>query len=252
MSGHSKWANIKRRKESQDSARGKVFGKVIREITVAARLGGGDPSGNARLRTAIDKARGANMPNSTIERAIKKGTGGDQGAEAFAEVTYEGYGPSGVAVMVDVITDNRNRTTAEVRHLFTKYGGNLGQDGCVSWIFETKGIIQVSRDAISEERLMEIALEGGAEDVVDEKDYFEVFSAPEDFDHVRERIRKEGVEPISAEVTKRPTTAVTLEEKDADKVLKLVDLLQDHDDVQQVYSNFDISEEVLERLGQAG
>ncbi len=249
MSGHSKWANIKRRKESQDATRGKVFGKLIREITVAARMGGPDPNANSRLRTAVDKARGANMPNNTIERAIKKGSG-EGGADTFEEITYEGYGPNGVAVMVDAITDNRNRTTAEVRHIFSKYGGNLGQDGCVSWVFETKGIIQVAKDDIAEERLMEIALESGAEDVVDEEEYFEVLSSPEDFATVSDVIKKEGVNPISAEITRRPTTMVALEETDAMKILKLLDLLQDNDDVQQVSSNFDVSEEIMERLGQ--
>jgi YebC/PmpR family DNA-binding regulatory protein len=248
MSGHSKWANIKRRKGAQDAARGKVFGKLIREITVAARLGGGDPAGNARLRTVMDKARAANMPNATIERAIKKGSG-ELGGEGLIEITYEGYGPGGVAVMVACITDNRNRTTSEIRHLFTKYGGNLGQDGCVGWIFTAKGVIQIERGALPEERLMEVALESGAEDVIEEKDYFEIRTAPDDFPKAAAALRAMGVAPTSAEVTKIPTTAVKLTEAEAGKVLKLLDLLQDHDDVQYVYSNFDIPDEVLERLG---
>lgn len=249
MAGHSKWANIKHRKGRQDAARGKVFGKLIREITIAARLGGGDPAANPRLRLALDKARGANMPKDTTERAITKGTGGGD-ADALEEVIYEGYGAKGVAVMIEVITDNKNRTTPEIRHMFSKYGGNLGTDGCVAWIFETKGILHVPTAAVDEDRLMEIALESGAEDVLQEDTVFEVRTGPDEFEAVRAALATAGIEVSSAEVTRVPSNSVELTDEDAPKVLKLLDALQDHDDVQQVHSNFDVSDEVLEKLGQ--
>jgi YebC/PmpR family DNA-binding regulatory protein len=195
MAGHSKWANIKHRKGRQDAARNKVFGKVVREVTVAARLGGADPEANPRLRLALDKARSVNMPKDNIERAIKKATGGDGGGETLEEATYEGYGTRGVAVMLEVITDNRNRTTPEIRHAFSKHGGNLGTDGCVSWIFETKGLIHVSQDGVEEDRLMEVALEAGAEDVIEEDDYYEIRTAPEDFDTVLNAVQGAGPVP---------------------------------------------------------
>ena len=249
MSGHSKWANIKHRKGRQDAARSKTFGKLIREITVAARMGGGDANGNARLRLAIDKARGSNMPKDTIERAIAKGTG--EGSEGqLEEVTYEGYGANGVAIMVEAITDNRNRTAGEIRHIFTKHGGNLGTDGCVAWMFKTWGIVQVDREKASEERVIEVALDAGADDVVEEGDYLEVRTTPDSFDDVLEKIKAAGFTPIEAEVSRRPGNVVTLDADQAGRILKLLDLLQDHDDVQKVYSNFDVPDEVLEKLSQ--
>ena len=249
MAGHSKWANIKHRKGRQDAARGKIFGKLIREITIAARLGGPDPNANPRLRLALDKARGANMPKDTTERAVKKGSGGGD-ADALEEVIYEGYGAKGVAVMIECITDNKNRTTPEIRHLFSKYGGNLGTDGCVAWIFETKGVLHVSKDGVDEDRLMEVALEAGAEDVVEEDTYFEVRTGPDDFEAVQGALKDAGLETQSSEVSRIPSNNIVLSEEDAPKVLRLLDMLQDHDDVQHVHSNFDVPDEVLEKLGQ--
>ncbi len=244
MAGHSKWANIRYRKSAQDAKRGKIFTKLIREITVAARMGGGDPSTNPRLRTAIDKALSQNMPKDTIQRAISKGTGSQEG-EAYEEVRYEGYGPGGVAVMVDCLTDNRNRTVAEVRHAFTKAGGNLGTAGSVAYLFAQMGVLNYPSGS-DEDAIMEAALEAGAEDVVIHQDgSIEVLTAPDNFDQVRQALIDAGLEPESSEVTMRANTSVRLEADDAEKMIRLLERLEDLDDVQQVYSNADISEEVL-------
>jgi len=249
MAGHSKWANIKHRKGRQDATKGKVFGKLIREITIASRMGGGDPNGNPRLRLALDKARKASMSKDTIERAIAKGSGAGGENESLEEVTYEGYGPNGVAIMIEVITDNKHRTTPEIRHLFSKYGGNLGTDGCVGWLFETRGILHIPKEAISEEKLFEVALESGADDVSGEGDVFEVRTSFESFDRVHEAVKAAGITPTNAEVTKIPTSEVSLEEDDARTALKLLDMLEDHDDVQKVHSNFHVTDEILAKLG---
>ncbi len=247
MAGHSKWANIQHRKGAQDAKRGKLFTKLIREITVAARLGGPDSASNPRLRAAVDKALGSNMTKDTIERAIKRGSGAQEG-DNFEEVRYEGYGPNGVAVMVDCLTDNRNRTVAEVRHAFSKAGGNLGTDGSVAYLFSKAGVIGFGAGC-DEERLMEAALEAGAEDVVSADDgSFEVLTSAEEFAEVKRALEGAGMVPEYAEVTMRPSTTVSLEQDDAQKVLRLVDALEDLDDVQNVYSNADIPAEVLARL----
>lgn len=246
MAGHSKWANIKHRKAAQDAKRGKIFTKLIREITVAARMGGSDQDSNPRLRDAVSKALGANMTKDTIDRAIKRGSG-DMGGENYEEVRYEGYGPNGVAVMVDCLTDNRNRTVAEVRHAFTKAGGNLGTDGSVAYLFNKQGVITFSEG--DEEQIMEAALEAGAEDVVSNDDgSIDVITTPEDFMNVKDAIVAVGLEPAMAEITMQPSTTVDLELDDAQKIMRLVDVLEDLDDVQNVYNNADFSDEVMEQL----
>ncbi len=247
MAGHSKWANIQHRKGAQDKKRGKLFTKLIREITVAARLGGGDPISNSRLRLAMDKALSGNVPKDTIERAIKRASG-DQSAENIEEIRYEGYGPGGAAVMVECMTDNRNRTVAEVRHAFTKCGGNLGTDGSVSYLFTKLG--QISYPVGSDEdRIMEAALEAGANDVVSNEDgSIDVLTDADNFTDVRDAMRAMKLEPEQAEVTMRPSTSVSLSEEDAQHMVKLLEMLEDQDDVQQVYSNADISDEILERI----
>ena len=248
MAGHSKWANIKHRKAAQDAKRGKIFTKHIRELTVAAKMGGPDPDANPRLRTAIDKALGVNMTKDTIERAIKRGSGVQDG-ENFEEVRYEGYGPGGVAVMVDCLTDNRNRTVAEVRHAFTKAGGNLGTDGSVAYQFTKSGILSYPKDS-DEDSLMEAALEAGADDVVNNDDgSFDVLTQPEAFIDIRDAMKGAGLEPEQAEVTMRAANTTALELVDAEKMVRLLERLEDLDDVQQVYSNADISEEIMGQLG---
>jgi YebC/PmpR family DNA-binding regulatory protein len=247
MAGHSKWANIQHRKGTQDAKRGKLFTKLIREITVSARAGGGDPGNNPRLRAAMDKALTANMSKDTIERAIKKGTGAMDG-DSYEEVRYEGYGPGGVAVMVDCLTDNRNRTVSEVRHAFTKIGGNLGTDGSVAYLFTKTGVIGYAA-GVDEDRLMEVALEAGAEDVVGNDDgSMDVLAGPENFEAVRDALVRAGLPPDSAEVTMRASTSVQLEQDDAEKMVRLLERLEDLDDVQNVYSNADISEDVLAKI----
>ena len=241
MSGHSKWHTIKHKKGALDAKRGKLFTKLIKEIQVAARTGGGDPDANARLRKAISDAKGSNMPNETIERAVRRGTGQEEGV-TYDEITYEGYGPGGVAVMVDSMTDNRNRTVAEIRHIFGKNGGNLGTSGAVNWMFEKKGYIVVEKAAKSEEELFEIVTEAGAEDLRDDVDNFEIITAPEEFDTVLEAVKKAGVEPQVAEVEMVPKEYKKLEGAEARQMLKLVEALEDNDDVQKVFANFDISE----------
>ena len=248
MSGHSKWANIKHKKGAADAKRGKVFFKLIKEITVAARLGGGDPGGNPRLRAAISSAKAENMPKDNMERAIKKGTGELDGVE-YEEITYEGYGPGGVAVLVECMTDNKNRTVAEVRHSFGKSGGNMGESGCVSWMFDRKGSLVVDKAGVEEEKLMDLALEAGAEDVVEEDSEFQVLTDPDDFSNVKEAMEKEGVQFLSAAVDMIPKNVVDVnEDKVASQVLRLLDTLEDNDDVQNVYANFDIPDEIIERI----
>lgn len=246
MSGHSKWHTIKHKKGALDAKRGKIFTKLIKEITVAARTGGsGDPDANARLRKAIADAKAQNMPNDTIERAIKRGTGEIEGV-AYEEITYEGYGPGGVAVLIETMTDNRNRTVAELRHLFSKNGGNLGESGSVAWMFDKKGYIVVDKAARSEEQLFEIAIEAGADDVRDDGDAFEIFTSPENFDAVLEAVKKAGIEPQAASISMIPQNYVRLEGADAKQMLKLYDVLEDHDDVQKIYANFEMDESEME------
>jgi YebC/PmpR family DNA-binding regulatory protein len=247
MAGHSKWANIQHRKKAQDAKRGKLFTKLIREITVAARIGGGDPDANPRLRAAIDKGLGANMTKDTIERAIKRGSGAADD-ENYEEVRYEGYGPNGVAIMVDCLTDNRNRTVSEVRHAFTKAGGNLGTDGSVAYLFSKVGTLTFPAGS-DEDQVMEAALEAGAEDVVTNDDQtIDVQTTPETFLDVKQAMIEAGLEPEMAEVTMSPSTSVDLGLEDAEKVMRLVDTLEDLDDVQNVYTNADFSDEVMAQL----
>ena len=246
MAGHSKWANIKHRKGAQDAKRGKIFTKIIKELTVAARIGGGDPDINPRLRTAVDKAKQANMPKDNVDRAIKKGTG-DLDGVSYEEGLFEGYGPGGVALIVEFLTDNRTRTVADVRHCFSKYGGNLGVSGSVAFLFDRKGLISFSSDN-DFDQIFEIALEAGAEDVKDEEDVYEVITDPGDFIPVREAMAAAGLKWETAETTMIPQNQVMLEGKPAETMLKLMDALEDNDDVQNVYANFDISEDELAKI----
>jgi len=247
MSGHNKWSSIKHKKAKEDAKRGKVFNKLIRELVVAAKEGGGDMDSNPRLRTAVSTAKQANMPNDNIDRAIKKGAGGGEGTD-LEEIIFEGYGPAGVALMVHTMTDNRNRTVAEIRHLMDKYGGKLGESGCVFWMFDKKGVIEIEADAADEDTVMEIALEAGADDVESGETSYEIVTAPEDFDNVREAFEKAGVPMAVAEISMVPQTTVELSGKEAERMIKLMDYLEDHDDAQAVYANFDISEEEMEKL----
>ena len=247
MSGHSKWHSIRHKKAKVDAQRGKMFTRLIKELTVAARMGGGDPESNARLRTAMATAKAANMPADNIDRAIKKGTGELPGV-TYEEITYEGYGPAGVAIMIDTMTDNKNRTVAEIRHMMGKHGGNLGANGCVGWMFNTKGIITVDAESVDEDELMEIALEAGAEDFANEDGVFQITTDLAGFEGVRSAIEAKGIEMESAELSKIPENTVEVNEKDAPKVLRLMDAIENQDDVQNVYANFDISEEILEKL----
>jgi YebC/PmpR family DNA-binding regulatory protein len=247
MSGHSKWSSIKHKKARVDAQRGKVFTKLIREIMVAARMGGGDPDLNPRLRLVVDKARGANMPWDNIERAIKKGTGELEGQE-FESFSYEGYGPGGVAILVDVLTDNKNRTASEVRHTFSKYGGNLAGAGSVAWQFKAKGVIYIDKDKADEDTVLEIALEAGADDVKTEGNVYEIITEAKDFMAVKAAFEEKEIEVSQADLTKIPQNQVKLEGKEAERVLKLIDYLEELDDVQDVYANFDIPDEVLETL----
>ncbi|MCC6642991.1 MAG: YebC/PmpR family DNA-binding transcriptional regulator [Deltaproteobacteria bacterium] len=247
MSGHSKWATIKRKKGAADAKRGKIFTKLIKEIATAARLGGGDPSGNPRLRLVMDKARAANMPKDNIERAIKKGTG-EGGADQFEEVIYEAYGPGGVAILIEVLTDNRNRAVGEIRHALARHGGNLGSAGCVAFLFEKKGSLVFERGASDADALLEAALEAGADDVVDAAESVEVVTEPGSFEAVRDALAGRGFTAASLGIEMRPSTTVALEAKDAEAMLRLSDALEDLDDVQNVYANFDISDEEMARL----
>jgi YebC/PmpR family DNA-binding regulatory protein len=250
MSGHSKWSTIKRKKGAIDAKRGKVFTRLIKEITVAARSGGGDPEGNPRLRSAIATAKSENMPKDNITRAIKKGTGEIAG-EVYDEIMYEGYGPGGVAVLVECLTDNRNRTVADVRHYFSKNNGNLGETGCVGWMFDKKGLFLVGKEGITEEEIMDMALEAGAEDVVEEESEFQIFSAAEDFNDVRDALEEAGVVVLEANISMIPQNTVEVtDEKIGKALMKLMDSLEDHDDVQNVYANFDIDDDLMEVLSQ--
>jgi YebC/PmpR family DNA-binding regulatory protein len=250
MSGHSKWSQIKRKKAKNDQQRGKVFSKLIREITTAARVGGGDPKGNVRLKAAIEEAKAVNMPADTLKRAVQKGTGELPG-ETYEEVTYEGYGPAGVALMVKVLTDNKNRTAPEIRHAFTKFSGNLGEVGSVGWMFERKGMILVEASRVGEDDLFALALEGGATDMRRADTVFEISTEPAQLESVRRALEEKGVPIQSAEVTYVPQSTIRLEGKEAQQVLRLVEGLEELDDVQKVYANFDIPDEVLETLGAA-
>ena len=249
MSGHNKWSTIKHKKAREDAKRGKIFTKIIREITVAAREGGGDPESNPRLRAAVQAAKSANMPADNIKRAIQRGTGELPGV-SYEGVTYEGYGPGGVAVLLEVMTDNRNRTTAEVRHLFAKHGGNLGENGCVSWIFTRKGVILVPRaDGVDEDALMEAALEAGAEDLdASDPEFFRIVTAPDELHTVKDQVEAAGFPVEAAEFEMEPSTQVRLEGKKAEQMLKLMTAFDDHDDVQNVWANFDIDDELMDRM----
>ncbi|MFT5366945.1 MAG: YebC/PmpR family DNA-binding regulatory protein [Candidatus Latescibacterota bacterium] len=244
MSGHSKWANIKHRKGKQDAARGKAFTKLIREITVAAREGGGDEASNARLRSAVLAGKSVNLPAANIERAIKKGMGELDG-ESYEAAIYEGYGPGGVAMFVEVLTDNKNRTVSEVRHLFNKYNGSMAASGAVAWVFEQKGLIVVPKEGVEEEDLMMVALEMGAEDIVEEENTFEIFTPVADTDVVRKAVEEAGITIERSELTRIPQNSVEVEGKTAQQLLVLMEMLDDNDDVQRVYANFDISDEDL-------
>jgi YebC/PmpR family DNA-binding regulatory protein len=244
MSGHSKWATTKHKKAATDAKRSNMFTKLAKEITVAAKLGGGDPNGNPRLRTAIAKAKGVSLPAENIKRAIQKGTGELPGV-AYEEIIYEGYGPGGVAVICEVMTDNRNRTVSEIRNIFSKAGGNMGDAGCVSWMFHKKGYFVVNRAKVGEDKLMTLALDAGAEDMQTEDDNFVITTPPNDFEKVRKALEDAGVVPDVAEVTMVPQTYVKLDGKEAQQMLRLVEALEDNDDVQNVYANFDIPEEIM-------
>lgn len=248
MSGHSKWHSIKHKKGAIDAKRGKMFSRLIKEITVAARVGGGDLIGNSRLRKAVDDAKAMNMPKDTINNAIKRGTGEIEGA-TIEDITYEGYAAGGVAVFIETQTDNRTRTVAEIRHIFSKHGGNLGENGSVAWMFEKKGAIILDKSAAGEDRIMELALESGAEDVSGDDETWEVITAPEDFDAALEAIKGVGLEPVSAEVAMRPNNSVQVTGATAQQVLRLMEALDDHDDVSNVSANFDIPEEEMEAAG---
>ncbi len=250
MSGHSKWATIKHKKAKTDAARGKAFSKLIREITTAARAGGKDPDANPRLRTAIESAKAVNMPADNIERAIKKGTGELPGV-SYEEVTYEGYGPAGVAIMVKAITDNKNRSTSAVRHVFDKYGGSMGGAGCVAWQFKPQGLIVISKDRASEDAVLDAALEAGADDVQTDDSGYSVLTAISSFEAVKQKLKETGIEWLSAELTQIASNTIPVSEKDASRVIKLMELLEDLDEVQQVYANFDIPDKVLEKVSGA-
>ena len=245
MSGHSKWATIKHAKAKTDATRGKVFTKIIREITTAAKIGGADPGGNPRLRLAIEKAKAANMPNDNIKRAIDKAAGPD--AAALEEITYEGYGPAGTAILVETLTDNKNRTLGDVRNIFSRGGGNLGSSGCVSYIFKKMGSLVFSKSGMNTDALTEIAIDAGAEDIKDEESDLEIITTPENFEKVRDALKAKGFSPLNAEVTMVPSTSVKLTGEDAKKVLRLVENLEDNDDVQAVHSNFDIPDNLIEQ-----
>jgi YebC/PmpR family DNA-binding regulatory protein len=244
MSGHSKWSTIKHKKGAADAKRGKVFTKLIKEITVAARMGGGDPTANPRLRTAIQAAKSENMPKDNLERAIKKGTGDLDGVN-YEEIIYEGYGPGGAAIFLESLTDNKNRAVADIRHIFNKYGGNLGENGCVGWMFDKKGYIVVEMEGLDEEMVMNTAIDSGAEDVREEEDQYEIITAPGDFDSVKEAVDNASIPYIVAEITMLPQTTVNIVGKEAEQMMKLMEFLDDCDDVQKVYTNADIPEELV-------
>jgi len=249
MSGHSKWSTIKRKKAKTDAQRGKIFTKIIKEITVAARTGGGDDTSNPALRNAILAAKAANMPAMNIERAIKKGTGELPGV-VYEDITYESYGPGGTALLIQVLTDNKNRTVSEIRHILSRHNGSLGESGCVAWNFEKKGVITVKSDRISEDDLLEIVVEAGGDDLRKEDDSFEIITRPDAFESVKEALAQKNIEIIEADLTLHPKTTVKVERKEAEQILKLMDLLEDHDDVNNVYANFDIDPAIMAELEQ--
>jgi YebC/PmpR family DNA-binding regulatory protein len=250
VSGHSKWAQVKHKKAAVDAKRGKIFTRIVKEISVAARLGGGDPDGNPRLRTAIEKAKEVNMPQENIKRAIMKGTGELPGM-TYEETVYEGYGPGGTAILLEVFTDNRNRTVSEIRHIMTKHGGNLGEAGCVGWMFEKKGYILVEKTNIDEDSLMSIALESGAEDLKNDpgEDSYEIITAPEDMNKVKISLEADGVPLSLAEITMLPRSYISLDGKSAEQMIRLTEALEEHEDIQNVFTNVDIPDEVMDRIG---
>jgi YebC/PmpR family DNA-binding regulatory protein len=250
VSGHSKWAQIKHKKASADAKRGKVFTTIVKEISVAARLGGGDLSGNPRLRTAIEKAKEVNMPSDNIKRAIMKGTGELPGV-SYEETVYEGYGPGGVAILIEILTDNKNRTSSEIRHIMSKNGGNLGEAGCVSWMFEKKGYIIIEKTKIDEDTLMSVALDAGTEDMRNDpkEDNYEIITMPENMNNVKATIEASGIPVSLAEITMLPKSYATLDKKQAEQMIRLIEALEDHDDVQNVYTNFDVPDEVIAKVG---
>jgi YebC/PmpR family DNA-binding regulatory protein len=248
MSGHSKWSTIKRKKAANDAQRGKIFTKLIREINTSARIGGGDPEMNARLRTAIAAAKDANMPSANIERAIKRGTGEIAGA-SYEESSYEGYGPGGVALYIDTLSDNRNRTVGEIRHILTKNNGSLGEAGCVAWMFSQRGVITIPAAGRSEEEIMELVVECGGDDFIVEGDVCQITTSPTALHAVREAIQAKGVEITSAELARIPQNTVRLQGKEAEQMIRLLESLEDHDDVQRISANFDIADELMEKLG---
>jgi len=248
MAGHSKWAQIKRKKATVDSRRGRLWTKLLKEITVSARIGGGDPDGNPRLRSAVQEARDANVPNDNIDRAVKRGTGELEGA-TYDELTYEGYGPGGVALFIEAMTDNRNRTVGELRHLLSRHGGNLGENGCVAWMFEKKGLFVVPRDAVSEDRLVELALEAGAEDVRSEEDGYEVTTPADGYAQMSQALQRAGVPVETRALAMIPSSTVEVASEDAGQVYRLLEAIEDHDDVQNVWTNADIPAEALAEAG---
>jgi len=248
MAGHSKWANIKHRKAAVDAKRGKIFTKLIRELTVAAKEGGGDPEANPRLRTAVATAKGANMPNDTIERAIKRGTGDIEGV-VYNEIFYEGYGPGGSAVYVKTLTDNRNRTVSDIRRIFTKHGGGLGENGCVAWMFDLKGRIAFAGDSVDEDTLFDLVIDAGADDVRTEDSEIVVITPTDSYETIKKAVADAGIQYESAEVTMIPQTNVRIEGREAEHMIRLMEALEDSDDVQNVYANFDIDEQLLEAIG---
>jgi len=250
MSGHSKWSSIKHKKGAADAKRGQIFTKLIKEITTAARIGGGDPDANSRLRVAILQAKAENMPKDNIERAVKKGIGALEGAESYEEYIYEGYGPGGVAILIEALTDNKKRTTADVRHILSRLNGNLGEAGCVSWLFQKKGYISFDKKLVDEDKVMELALDTGAEDISDDGNVIEVVTAPSDFEKIKKTFDEENIQYMVAEISMVPQTSVKLEGKNAETMLKLMEALEDSDDVQKVYANFDISMEEMEKISQ--
>ena len=246
MAGHSKWKNIQHRKGRQDAKRSKEFTRAAKEIIIAAR-GGGNPAFNPRLRSAIAFAKSVSLPKDRIDSAIRKGTGEEAGGDLF-EITYEGYGPAGIAILVEVATDNRNRTVAEVRHIFSKYGGSMGEVGSVNWMFTKKGVITFPKESFTEDQLMEIGLENGAEDIVDEGDFWEVHSEPGNFDGLRQAFEDAGIEPESAEISMLPQNSITIDAETGRKILRLIEAMEDNEDVQQVHANFDLPDEVLAEM----